>query len=64
MGLVKQADLSVNMAESLLKLQGSVPDCEGVYYVHKINFIFVCFCYLSIGLFIKAFTKYTKMIVL
>ncbi|GIY80777.1 programmed cell death protein 10 [Caerostris darwini] len=28
MGLVKQADLSVNMAESLLKLQGSVPDCE------------------------------------
>lgn len=52
MGLVKQADLSVNMAESLLKLQGSVPDCEGVYYVHKINFIFVCFCYLSISLFI------------
>ncbi|GFV47047.1 uncharacterized protein TNCV_2699411 [Trichonephila clavipes] len=31
MGLVKQADLSVNMAESLLKLQGSVPDCEGFF---------------------------------
>lgn len=28
MGLVKRADLSVNMTESLLKLQGSVPDCE------------------------------------